>query len=696
MADVIVQERNVIVRSNGTQVVEPNPTGLGLDAMSKVTVTANVEDEHTILNTVVTENKVYTAPEGIAYGKVTVNVEPVTEDIDIVSNGTYTPAEGVDGYKKIVVDVPSDVNNQDKTVTENGVVTADLGFSGLGQVTVNVEPTEEQIAEFKAEGAEEQKAKLVTLDVTENGVYTKEDGYSRVTVDVQPTEEQKDEYREEGKAAQLTADKAAVASASPITANGTKSILDTEVIVNVPSDPEELQAKYDEGEAAGKAEQLSADKTAVAAISPIVENGTKTVLDTVITINVPDSEEGLAAAKAEGKAEQLTTDKAAVVAVSPITENGTKTILGESVVVNVPASEEELDAAKAEQAIADKNAVEAISPITSNGTKTVQLGNETASLTIDVEGGSSEYFDIVDMRTSSSSYKPYIDLPASLDPETCPLNNKTVRFLNVNGQDSSTMNLTEIHNGCKAKINFYCPNATGLPTGGFYGNTLVCKSLSSAQILGESRNISIKCNSIIGTRDESGSTTDVTVVDSCTFSSNGTITVHYTGDNPHYSRDNNVGPGTVIIDASRPLKYSVSGSQTIEKVIIDSPATGAILDISQNSNAINYLQCDTVIPITGPQWDGNYYFPVNISFPDFDWSDYTKSVRLASSVTYVGGFTGLTHSLNISLAKNLDVESLRNIINTIGEVTTTTTLKIASVHNDMLTEEEKAIAITKG
>lgn len=411
MADVIVQEKSVIVRSNGIQVVEPNPSGLGLDAMSKVTVTANVEDTHILRRLNVTENGEYVAAGDTVYNKVTVNVEPVTEDIDIVSNGTYTPAEGVDGYKKIVVDVPSDVNNQDKTVTENGVITADLGFSGLGQVTVNVEPTEEQIAEFKAEGAEEQKAKLVTLDVTENGVYTKEDGYSRVTVNVQPTEEQKDEYREEGKADQLTADKAAVASASPITANGTKSILDTEVIVNVPSDPEELQAKYDEGEAAGKAEQLSADKIAVAAISPIVENGTKTVLDTVITINVPDSEEGLAAAKAEGKAEQLTTDKAAVVAVSPITENGTKTILGENVVVNVPSDPEELEekyaegeaAGKAEQAVADKSAVEAISPITSNGTKTVQLGSETARVVVDVEGGSS--FVVPDGTTLSATDK---------------------------------------------------------------------------------------------------------------------------------------------------------------------------------------------------------------------------------------------------------------------------------------------------
>lgn len=72
--------------------------------------------------------------------------EPVLESAseEYTSNGEYTitPEQGVDGFSSvdITVNVPSDVNNQNKTVsptTSSQTVEADSGYSGLGTVTVN-------------------------------------------------------------------------------------------------------------------------------------------------------------------------------------------------------------------------------------------------------------------------------------------------------------------------------------------------------------------------------------------------------------------------------------------------------------------------------------------------------------------------------------------------------------------------------
>lgn len=72
--------------------------------------------------------------------------EPVLEskELEYTQNGEYTvtPEEGVDGFSSIdvTVNIPSDVNNQNKTVnpsTSSQSVSADSGYSGLGTVTVN-------------------------------------------------------------------------------------------------------------------------------------------------------------------------------------------------------------------------------------------------------------------------------------------------------------------------------------------------------------------------------------------------------------------------------------------------------------------------------------------------------------------------------------------------------------------------------
>ena len=62
-----------------------------------------------------------------------------TEEETTVSNGTVTPSSGK-YLTKVTVNVPSSINNQNKTVTPSESqqsITADSGYSGLGTVTVN-------------------------------------------------------------------------------------------------------------------------------------------------------------------------------------------------------------------------------------------------------------------------------------------------------------------------------------------------------------------------------------------------------------------------------------------------------------------------------------------------------------------------------------------------------------------------------
>lgn len=89
------------------------------------------------------------------------NANAVTGKND--ANVTDAQASLIDGYAVL----------QEKTVTQNGVVTPDSNFNGLSKVTVNV-PNKEQVLQDKT--------------ITENGTYTADNGYDglgSVTVEVE-------------------------------------------------------------------------------------------------------------------------------------------------------------------------------------------------------------------------------------------------------------------------------------------------------------------------------------------------------------------------------------------------------------------------------------------------------------------------------------------------------------------------------
>ena len=91
----------------------------------------------------VTENGTYTAPSGVdGYSPVSVNV-PIPNGyikpsgtLNIAENGTYDVTEKA----SVVVSIPEkEIVLQNKTIDANGTYTADSGYDGFGQVTVNVQ-----------------------------------------------------------------------------------------------------------------------------------------------------------------------------------------------------------------------------------------------------------------------------------------------------------------------------------------------------------------------------------------------------------------------------------------------------------------------------------------------------------------------------------------------------------------------------
>lgn len=105
------QHKTVPVTQNGTQTVIPDA---GYDAIDELTI-----------NTAVPEKQLQ------------------TKTYNFTQNATLelTPDSGYDGFNQVNLNINvagGEVNNQDKTITENGVYTADQGYTGIGTATVNV------------------------------------------------------------------------------------------------------------------------------------------------------------------------------------------------------------------------------------------------------------------------------------------------------------------------------------------------------------------------------------------------------------------------------------------------------------------------------------------------------------------------------------------------------------------------------
>lgn len=105
------QTKSITLRANGSNSIIPDT---GYDAISELDVIVQVPD-----------------------------IPTQVKSTSISSNGNISilPDTGYDAMTRVdlEVNVPSiEINNQDKTITENGTYIADTGYTGLGEVTVNV------------------------------------------------------------------------------------------------------------------------------------------------------------------------------------------------------------------------------------------------------------------------------------------------------------------------------------------------------------------------------------------------------------------------------------------------------------------------------------------------------------------------------------------------------------------------------
>jgi len=94
-----------------------------------------------------------------------------SKTVSITENGSHTilPDDSYDGVAEIIANVNVQPNMQEKTVTENGEVVPDTGYTGLSKVTVDVQPP------------------LQEKTVTENGEVTPDSEYyglSKVDVEI--------------------------------------------------------------------------------------------------------------------------------------------------------------------------------------------------------------------------------------------------------------------------------------------------------------------------------------------------------------------------------------------------------------------------------------------------------------------------------------------------------------------------------
>lgn len=155
-----------------------------------------IEEQKSKLSSITIEvNGTYTNENG--YDEVIVNVlppqqsQPQTEVLlkTITKNGEYNyKPENADYFNEanITVNVIPKLQQKQVTLTEtNTTVTPDSDIDGFSQVSINALPVYNNAYNVgKSDGVEEQKEKLSSISITDNGTYTNEDGYDEIIVDV--------------------------------------------------------------------------------------------------------------------------------------------------------------------------------------------------------------------------------------------------------------------------------------------------------------------------------------------------------------------------------------------------------------------------------------------------------------------------------------------------------------------------------
>lgn len=203
------------ITKNGVFTFTPEPN----TGFSEVTLHVEVPmpREKVIINQTFTENGTYRAideePTADGYGVVTVNVDQkiIADEKTITANGTYDSIdEGLDGYEKVIVNVPNvEADLGYKVIGQNGTYNAeDDGLDGYSSVNIVVpqldtttkvitengtyDPLDESTPMYGYSMVEvnvpQSTAVLGSKTITSNGTYDPEDdnldGYNSVTVNV--------------------------------------------------------------------------------------------------------------------------------------------------------------------------------------------------------------------------------------------------------------------------------------------------------------------------------------------------------------------------------------------------------------------------------------------------------------------------------------------------------------------------------
>lgn len=120
-----------------------------------------------------------------------ITFQPFTERFNDLCSGVYAnvtiscvnDVSCAEQYGEFIKPTIQVINNQDITITENGVYHADNGYSGFGEVKVEVDVEEFYEKGFE-QGIAEQKSLIQPITITENGTYTNENGYSPINVNL--------------------------------------------------------------------------------------------------------------------------------------------------------------------------------------------------------------------------------------------------------------------------------------------------------------------------------------------------------------------------------------------------------------------------------------------------------------------------------------------------------------------------------